>query len=56
MGYCLSQNTGECVQLPAVVLDRLTQATEGAVRTVISAIERTASADAAPHAKDGGLK
>lgn len=40
MGYCLSQNTGECVQLPAVVLDRLTQATEGAVRTALYILKK----------------
>ena len=40
MGYAISQDTGECVKLPAVVLDRLTQATEGAVRTALYILKK----------------
>ncbi len=35
MGYKLNTNLGECVELPVLVLNRLTQATEGAVRTAL---------------------
>lgn len=39
MSYKLNKNLGECVELPVLVLNRLTQATEGAVRTALYIIK-----------------